>query len=192
MNSITDSSGYYEYLKGCRWTGRLYHRFFLYPRLAKHLSGSVIDIGCGLGDFLAYRPGTVGIDINEKNVEHCVQRGLEAYVIQGNRFPFPDTSFDGALLDNVLEHLDNPTPLLSETRRVLKNGGTLLIGVPGQRGFSFDPDHKVYYDRGRLLEAVRPFGFREIRHFYAPFRWSCLELRLRQYCLYSIFALSRR
>lgn len=190
MDSTTDDIAYYEYLKGRRWTGRIYHRFFLYPRLAKHLSGQVIDIGCGLGDFLAYRVKTVGVDISEKNVEHCLHRGLEAYVFQNNRLPFNKASFDGALLDNVLEHIENPDPLLLEIRRVLKKGGSLLVGVPGHKGFGYDPDHKIYYDRERLIRTIRPYGFEERRHFYTPFRSTYFENRLRQYCLYSIFSLS--
>lgn len=190
MNSHTDATTYHEYLKGRRWSGRLYHHFFLYPRLTKHLSGRVIDVGCGIGNFLAYRSHTEGVDINEKNVEHCIQRGLQAHVISDGCIPFPVASFDGALLDNVLEHVENPAPLLSAIKRVLKKRGTLLVGVPGRKGFSFDPDHKIYYDRERLVQVMRSFGFEEIKHFYTPFRCSFFENRLRQYCLYGVFKLT--
>jgi SAM-dependent methyltransferase len=60
--------------------------------------------------------------------------------------PFADASFDSVLLDNVLEHIEAPTLLLGEVRRVLVPGGRFLVGVPGQRGWESDPDHKVMYD----------------------------------------------
>lgn len=191
MTTPTESSQqYHEYLKGSRWTGHLYHRLFLYPRIARFLSGRVIDIGCGLGAFLAYRRDTVGVDVNQANVEFCLRRGLQAHPMKKDRFPFCDSLFDGALMDNVLEHVEDPSSLMSETRRVLREGGTLLIGVPGRKGFASDPDHKIYYDRERLMQTAHPFGFDEISHFYAPFRCSYFENRLRQYCLYGIFRLS--
>jgi len=44
--------------------------------------------------------------------------------------PFKNESFNNVIMSEVLEHLDDPKMALSETSRVLKNKGKLIISVP--------------------------------------------------------------
>jgi SAM-dependent methyltransferase len=53
-----------------------------------------------------------------------------AVVIENDRLPFPDASFDLALSDYVIEHVERPIRFLSEARRVLKPGGAYLFRTP--------------------------------------------------------------
>jgi SAM-dependent methyltransferase len=46
--------------------------------------------------------------------------------------PFPDQSFDLVFSDSVIEHLEHPDRALTELRRVLKSGGSLVISVPNR------------------------------------------------------------
>jgi SAM-dependent methyltransferase len=46
------------------------------------------------------------------------------------RIPFPDGSFDMALCNHVLEHVDDPAAALRELHRVLKPGGRLVCQTP--------------------------------------------------------------
>lgn len=41
-----------------------------------------------------------------------------------------DEMFDTILMADVLEHIFNPTLLFSEMKRVLKEGGKQLLGIP--------------------------------------------------------------
>ncbi len=178
---------YFDYLRRRSITGLIYRKYWLYPRLARHLSGRVLDVGCGIGDFLAYRAGTVGVDVNPRTVDWCRQQGLNASVMDPDVLPFADSDFDGVVLDNVLEHLADPVPLLSEIRRVLVQEGCLLIGVPGKKGFASDSDHKVYYDESGLHDIAVKAGFVQQQLFHMPFRNHWLAERLSQYCLYGLF-----
>jgi len=102
--------------------------------------------------------------------------------------PFATGEFDSVLMDNVLEHIDQPRPLLDEARRVLGTAGRLLIGVPGRRGWLSDPDHKIFYDDASLAECVEAQGFRHVEFFYTPlWRSAWLDRHLRQYCVYGLF-----
>jgi SAM-dependent methyltransferase len=184
---VASHEAYFQYLKGRSRAAWLYRRFLLYPILCRHLQGSAVDIGCGVGDMLSYRPNTVGVDLNPLTVEHCRRRGLDAVLMEADVLPFSDGRFASAVLDNVLEHIARPEKLLDETRRVLAPGGVLIVGVPGERGYGSDPDHKIYYDERTLTIAVESRGFRRDRILHIPFRARVLSRRLRQYCLYGVF-----
>ena len=187
--SADDRADYSEYLRRRRRLRRLIYRFCIYPRIAGRLSGRVIDVGCGIGDFLAFRPGTVGVDVNPHNVDYCLQRGLDARVVGAGEYPFADASFDGAVMDNVLEHIADTVPTLTEIRRVLRRGGVLIVGVPGHRGHMHDPDHKHFYEENTLTACVEQGGLFKLRDFfYTPLcKSTWLSRHLRQYCIYGVF-----
>ena len=184
---MTAGEQYFHYLRQRSRLGLWYRRYWLYPRLSKFLHGRVIDVGCGIGDFLAHRKGTVGVDINSANVEWCRRQDLDAYLMAQDVLPFANGSFDSAVLDNVLEHLNVPHPLLCEIRRVLQPGGTLVVGVPGTRGYASDRDHKVFYDEAALVSTMAALGFGLRQVFHAPLRSEWMNKRIRQYCLYGVF-----
>jgi SAM-dependent methyltransferase len=91
------------------------------------------------------------------------------------------------MLDNVLEHLAEPRFLLAEIRRVLVPDGTLIVGVPGERGFSLDADHKIYYDEGLLRAALQRAGFTAVGVMHVPWQSCWLSRYLAQYCVYGVF-----
>jgi SAM-dependent methyltransferase len=184
---MTAPDEYFEYLKGRGRLGWLYRRYWLYPNLCRYLNGKALDIGCGIGDFLNYRTETVGVDINPATVEWCRHMGLDAQQMSPNVLPFKDASFDSAILDNVLEHLTEPFELLNEIGRVLRPRSSLVVGVPGRRGYATDSDHKVFYDELALVKTLVAAGFRLQHLFYMPIKSAWLDLRLRQYCLYGVF-----
>ena len=184
---MTVAEQYYQYLRQRSPLGLLYRRYWLYPRLNKHLPGQTLDVGCGIGDFLSYSAGTVGVDINPATVEWCRGQGLDAQLMAPDVLHFDDNSFDSAVLDNVLEHLVAPTPLLREIHRVLRPHGILVVGVPGQHGYTTDPDHKIFYDEASLVEVMSATGFSRRKVFYTPLRSNWLDARLRQYCMYGVF-----
>lgn len=184
---MTDYHTYFEHLRSRSLIGFIYRRFWLYPHLCRYLRGHVLDVGCGLGDMLRYRPDTDGVDINPNTVEWCRNHGLSAYLMQQDKLPFSNATYDGVILDNVLEHIDTPMPLLAEIHRVIKSGGKLLVGVPGRRGYDSDPDHKIFYDKVGLRSIVSNAGFSCIHEFAMPLSWGWLDAYMRQYCNYSIF-----
>jgi SAM-dependent methyltransferase len=104
-----------------------------------------------------------------------------------NVLPFRTHSFDSGILDNVLEHIVDPHCLLAEIRRVLKPRGIVLVGVPGERGYAWDLDHKVFYDAASLVSTMEICGFTHRRTFHVPFRSSTLSRLVRQYCIYATF-----
>jgi SAM-dependent methyltransferase len=108
--------------------------------------------------------------------------------MRANLLPFERGAFDSVLLDNVIEHIADPAPLLAEVRRVLREHGWFLVGVPGKKGWDSDPDHKVRYDKDLLIRVVRGAGFMHRETFFMPVGHSdWMDQHIRQYCLYSLF-----
>ena len=181
---------YFSYLSSRSRLGHLYRTHWLYPLLTNHLLGRSLDIGCGIGDMLAFRDNMVGVDINPLTVGYCISRGFDARLMLADRLPFEDEQFGSVLLDNVLEHLAEPLPLLHEIRRVLKKDvGVLLVGVPGIKGWASDADHKTFYDENALVDCLSRAGFQHRKTFYTPlFKSSFLDRSMRQYCIYGKFS----
>ena len=187
----TSNYNYAEYahhLRGRSLVGNFYRNFILYPVLSRHLKGACVDVGCGIGDFLHYKSGSVGYDINPLNIEYCKKRGLSAYLMDPDSLPIEDAKVDSLILDNVLEHINEPKTLIKEIRRVLNSDGVFMIGVPGILGYQSDIDHRVFYDESRLLGLAQDTGFEVERFIYLPlFKSEYLSKKLKQYCLYSVW-----
>lgn len=83
----------------------------------------VVDIGCGFGPLreVVERAGGswVGVEPFEGGA-HTVRGTAEA-------LPFPDASFDVAIMDAVLEHVPDAARAFPEVARVLRPGG-LFVG----------------------------------------------------------------
>ena len=95
----------------------------------------ILDAGCGTGLNLRHLPaGSVGIDINPRNIALLRQRLPNHTVIEGDveALPFDDASFGTVLCTEVIEHIPDPSAALAEYRRVLQPGGVLIGSVPAR------------------------------------------------------------
>lgn len=182
---------YHRYLLKLSIVAKFYRRTWLFPRLNRYVAQPLLDVGCGLGDFLSYTGGGVGVDVNLHNVQHCLTKGLQVFFVENDQYGFENDSFKTCVLDNVLEHIHKPHDLLSELARVVENNGTLIIGVPGRKGFKADPDHSTFYELNDLANLVRDYGFFPRNHFYMPIECDFLSDILSSYCLYVVFSLKK-
>ena len=178
---------YFNYLKQRSLKALLYRKFWLYPNLLKNIKGETLDVGCGIGDLLKYNPDIIGVDINPSAVNHCKNMGLKAQLMEKDKLPFKSQNFDNVILDNVLEHIKKPKPLLIEITRVLKKNGIFILGVPGLKGYAHDPDHKIFYSKEKLIELIKSHGFVHIKSFGMPLNFNWLSSKMRQFCIYGYF-----
>jgi SAM-dependent methyltransferase len=131
--------------------------------LLPHLTGEVLDVGCGRKPYEALVPASryVGIDIDSPITREL---GAADYFYDGRTLPFPAASFDGVLCSQVLEHVFTPESFLQEIRRVLRPGGRLVLTVP----FAWD-EHEQPHDFARyssfgLRALLERNGFEVMRH----------------------------
>lgn len=100
-----------------------------------------LDVGSRSGRHVAYFPDIVSIDIDPQSGPDIV---ADAHAI-----PFLDATFEIVLCREVLEHVKDPRQVISELRRVLVPGGTLLLSTR----FLF-PIHEAPNDRWRFTRYV--------------------------------------
>ena len=113
--------------------------------------------------------------------------GRKAYGFDGETLPAKNNSISSVILDNVLEHIEQPNDLLTDISRVIKIGGKFVVGVPGRRGYRADPDHKMYYDEKDVISLIERYKFRLDKCIHVPFKSNLLSDKIRQYCIYVYF-----
>lgn len=124
----------------------------------------VLDYGCGSGygthHMAAYCASIVGVDIANDAIEYA-QVHYQAPNLTYKRIepadraplPYPDASFDTVLSFQVIEHISDAGPYLSEIRRVLKPGGVFVCATPDRTT--------------RLLPGQKPWNMWHVREYDA-------------------------
>lgn len=105
-----------------------------------HNPSRILDIGSGLGMIAAHyhREGydVVGIDINESYLNSARERypDVKFVLYDGQNIPFPESSFDTIILNDVLEHISysDIESVISEAHRVLTREGRMYVSVMNQ------------------------------------------------------------
>jgi SAM-dependent methyltransferase len=138
---------------------RLLYQDFHRQLLESCPEGRVLDIGGGTAHIKNFRPDIVSTDI-------LSFPGIDV-VADAHRLPFPDESFSGVVMLDVLHHLERPIEFLKEASRVLKRGGRLAMIEPAMTTVArrfYDHFHEEPVDMG-----VDPFAPVEIDPGRDPF-----------------------
>lgn len=96
---------------------------------------SIIDIGCGTGWLTAilgqFGPA-VGVELSDKAVEIARTRYPHVTFYSGNAFDLdlPANSFDVAVSQEVIEHVEDPKAFIEMKWRLLKKGGYIILTTP--------------------------------------------------------------
>lgn len=134
---------------------------------------SLLDAGCGTGGYLAWAKSTgsfdrlCGTDISAEAIElaRAAVPEAELHVASLARLPFDDATFDIAVLNDVLQHVEENEvePGLGELRRTLRPDGVLLVRTNGGRHARRERSDWRLYDAGALRSALTTGGFRPLR-----------------------------
>lgn len=138
--------------------------------------GSMLEIGCGTGDVLAYwrSKGWEVFGIEPSDSACRIARedyGLDVLQTTLEDAEIDSNQFDLILFDNVFEHLQRPFNALSTCRDLLAPGGHVVIESPNIESLSFAlfrsywsdldvPRHQFHFSPDVLERAARNEGFR--------------------------------
>lgn len=141
--------------------------------------GPVWDIGGGNGfQALAFERAGVDCVLVEPGPRGCAnasRRGVHV-VIQARLedLELPDAHLAAASFLDVLEHLDDPAPLLRETARALVPGGRVYVTVPAYEALWSEADdyaeHKRRYTSASLERDLSRGGLEleHLTHYFQP------------------------
>ena len=117
------------------------HARSLYPALLEKLSHipfqSALDLGCGTGEMLKLilqkdpLKELYGIDISEEMLavaKSKLPEQVQLLLGDSELLPFSDGSFDVVYCNDSFHHYPSPQNVLREVHRVMKPGGTFLMG----------------------------------------------------------------
>jgi 2-polyprenyl-3-methyl-5-hydroxy-6-metoxy-1,4-benzoquinol methylase len=92
----------------------------------------ILDIGCGLGPYVAKLNSRgfscVGIEIEAEQVRAAVALGRPVLLMDGRALGFADQTFDTCLLLEVIEHVPDFELLLRKAARVVRRN--IIVSVP--------------------------------------------------------------
>ncbi len=92
------------------------------PRRAR-----VLDVGCGNGFIAHHLTAMLGARVVGLDVAAGAVAPIEYLRYDGTRFPVLDRSFDAVLLCYVLHHAQDFRVVMGEVRRVLRDGGLVVV-----------------------------------------------------------------
>lgn len=141
-------------------------------------AGHGLDVGCGRGDLAAMLVARgwrmTGVEPSAAACAAARARGVDAREGVLATVALEPGGYDAALLQQSLEHSDDPLGDLRRVRAALAPGAAIAISVPnfggwqarrfGGRWYHLDlPRHRVHFTADALQHALRDAGFEDIR-----------------------------
>jgi 2-polyprenyl-3-methyl-5-hydroxy-6-metoxy-1,4-benzoquinol methylase len=124
------------------WLSEIPARDRLWERRLKKLrsariSGSLLDVGTGIGQFLAVARNSFaevyGTEVSSTAIRIAKQKyGLDLFQGTIEQLDAKCKSFDNITLFHVLEHVPDPKSLLQTCHSLLSGNGILVIAVPNE------------------------------------------------------------
>jgi len=157
----------------------------LYESLVRDRSGTFLEVGCGDGNQLQHFLQTGSLSAFDRILASDISRtrisridsnipGVKAFVADAVALPVESESIDVLFSNQVIEHVDDDVAMAREIFRVLKPGGTSLVGsvVKGKGAWYFyrcrgawrlDPTHvREYTTAAAYRNVFEEVGF-EVR-----------------------------
>lgn len=143
--------------------------------------GKGIEIGVGTGRFAVPLGIGIGVEPSPEMGKVAAGRGVRVAEGVAENLPFADESFDFVLMVNVVCFLDDPVAAFKELWRVLKDGGSVLVGfIDGEsllgKSYQANKETSLFYREAtfhtpsEILSYLRLAGFADFAFRQTIFR----------------------
>lgn len=143
---------------------------------------NVLDVGCGLGEFLKRcikaKHRAVGIEVTKNIVDQLVHEGLEVYHKSLSEFRDTQQRYDWVACIDVIEHMLAPLAAIEALAGLVKQQGLLVIQTPngdaiaayGEKayGLHVDKEHLNYFRADQLIRLFERHGLTLVCKKYCP------------------------
>ncbi len=173
-----DERAYYSWNLPQRWWQRW--RYRIITGWADRV-GKVVDIGCGTSRIFEALPGALGLDIDKSKLRYRRTLGNLLVCASIESLPLPSSYFDQVICSEVIEHVPDDERIFSEFSRVLKPGGSLVLGTPDYGRWqwrfvewvygrvmpnAYADEHITHYTFDSLRKRLDMHGFDILDHRY--------------------------
>lgn len=124
--------------------------------------GALLEVGCGEQPYRRFVPpgcAYTGIDRAEAGSDFQMSALTDITYYSGSEFPVASNSMDALFHTEVLEHVLETRPFLSECARVLKPGSEMFFTVPFQARYHFKPHDYYRFTPAALAHLLTEHGF---------------------------------
>ena len=162
-------------------------------------AGNVLEVGCGDGRLTeklrSVSVRVLGLDPDPGSIDkarHLLGNGVKLVLGSGESIPLAGNSVDTVVFSLSLHHHPNPEKALAQARRVLKEGGRILVLEP-VAGTSLNTLFRLIHDEDdaydRAIAAISQCGLKVAEQGAYSFVWRFEDFEEMVNHLYSHFDL---
>ncbi len=144
-----------------------------------HINNDIglLDIGCATGSLLeiAEKKGwkAIGIDLNKSSIRECRKKNFDTVCSSFEDF-VSNKKFDVIVMNDFIEHTENPKQALSKANFYLNEGGILFITTPDigsliakltrAKWLHLKPnEHLHYFTKKNIIRILNETGFKVLK-----------------------------
>ena len=158
-------------------------------------SPKLLDIGCGIGDFLLYAKEN-GCDITgiepSEDARKIAEKKLNCKILSPEELEtIPDNSFDIITMWHVLEHVADLKTEIHHLQRILKKDGRLVLALPNYKSY----DAEYYKDKWAAYDVPRHlnhFSKTSIKNIFKETNLQLVDIKSLKWDSYYISMLSEQ
>ncbi len=132
-----------------------------------------IEVGLGTGRFANALGIKEGVEPAAAMLEIAVSRGIDVFDASAEHLPYKDLRFDFVLMASCINYFEKLNPVFREANRVLKVGGTLIVGCIDKNstiGKSYEDKRQesvfykqaLFYPVEKVAREIQKAGFTKL------------------------------